>query len=99
MMSIPKRTLERCSAMETDRLTRRDFVEAVGISAGASALLGAPGITRGGLANEKIRLVLIGAGSRGNQLLDSFLPQSDVEVVAIADVDDRHAAETAERVK
>jgi predicted dehydrogenase len=85
--------------METDWLTRRDFVEAVGISAGASALLGVPGITRGGQAHEKIRLVLIGAGSRGNQLLDSFLPQSDVEVVAIADVDDRHAVETAERVK
>ena len=50
-------------------------------------------------ANEKIRLILIGAGSRGNQLLDSFLPRPDVEIVAVADVDDHHAGETAERIK
>ena len=50
-------------------------------------------------ANEKIRLALIGAGSRGNQLLDSFLPEKDVEIIAVADVDDHHAGETAERVK
>src|SRR5882724_8363362 len=85
--------------MATDWLTRRDFVEALGIAAGASTLLGAPGIVAGGSANEKIRLALIGAGSRGNQLLDSFLLQPDVDVVAIADVDDRHAGETAARVK
>ena len=85
--------------MAIDRLTRRDFVEAVGVSAGGATLLGAPGIALGGSANEKIRCVLIGAGSRGGQLLDSFLPQADVDVVAIADVDDRHAGETAERVK
>ena len=42
---------------------------------------------------------MIGAGSRGNQLLDSFLPQPEVELVAVADVDDRHAGETAERIK
>ena len=50
-------------------------------------------------ANEKIRLALIGAGSRGNQLLDSFLKQPDVEIIAVADVDDHHAGETAERIK
>ncbi len=49
--------------------------------------------------NEKIQLGLIGAGSRGNQLLDSFLPQAEVEIVAVADVDDRHASETCERIK
>ena len=85
--------------MATDRITRRDFVETVGITAGASALLGAPGASSAAPANEKIRLALIGAGSRGNQLLDSFLPQKDVEIIAIADVDDHHAGETAERVK
>ena len=49
--------------------------------------------------NEKTRLGLIGAGSRGNQLLDSFFRQPDCEIIAIADVDDRHAGETAKRVK
>ncbi|MFO0909375.1 MAG: Gfo/Idh/MocA family oxidoreductase [Isosphaeraceae bacterium] len=50
-------------------------------------------------ANEKARLVLIGAGSRGNQLLDTFLPQKDVEIVGVYDVDDNQAGKTAERVK
>jgi predicted dehydrogenase len=85
--------------METDGITRRGFVEAVGISAGASTLLSMPAIAAGGSANEKIRLVLIGAGSRGNQLLDSFLKQPDIEMVGIVDVDDRHAGETTDRIK
>ena len=85
--------------METAQITRRDFVEAVGISAGASTLLGMPAIAAGGSANEKIRLILIGAGSRGNQLLDSFFKQADMEVVGVVDVDDKHAGETADRIK
>jgi len=78
-------------------MTRRDFGETVGASAGA-VVLGAPAIGRGS-PQERIRLGLIGAGSRGGQLLDSFLPQPDVEIVAVADVDDRHAGETADRIK
>jgi predicted dehydrogenase len=85
--------------MAMDEISRRSFVETVGISAGAATLLAAPGIGSASSANEKVRLGLIGAGSRGNQLLDSFLPEKDVEIVAVADVDDRHAGETAERVK
>src|SRR5579864_2433719 len=85
--------------MASDRITRRGFVETVGLSAGAAALLAAQGTSRAVAANEKVRLGLIGAGSRGNQLLDAFLPQDDVEFVAIADVDDRHASKTAERIK
>ena len=37
--------------MAIDRLTRRDFVEVVGVSAGGATLLGAPGIALGGSAN------------------------------------------------
>jgi len=84
--------------MQTDRITRREFAEAMGISAGAVTLMGTPGIARAPSSNEKVRLGLIGAGSRGNQLLDSFLPQADVDIVAVADVDDHHACETAERI-
>ncbi len=32
-------------------------------------------------------------------MLDSFLPQPEVEIVGIVDVDDHHAGETADRVK
>ena len=84
--------------MATDRITRRDFVETMGMSAGAISLLGTAGVAAAS-PNDKIRLGLIGAGSRGNQLLDSFFKQSDIEIIAVADVDDRHAGETAERVK
>ncbi|HEX3447003.1 MAG TPA: Gfo/Idh/MocA family oxidoreductase [Isosphaeraceae bacterium] len=84
--------------MATDRITRRDFVESMGMSAGAISLLGTTGVAAAS-PNDKIRLGLIGAGSRGNQLLDSFFKQSDIEIIAVADVDDRHAGETAERVK
>jgi predicted dehydrogenase len=85
--------------MASDPITRRDFVEVVGTAAGTAAVVGTPAFARASAANDRIRLGLIGAGSRGNQLLDSFLPQKDVEIVAIADVDDRHAGETAERIK
>src|SRR5262249_49099417 len=50
-------------------------------------------------ANDRFRLGLIGAGSRGNQLLDSFFKHGDMEIVAVADVDDRHTGETVERIK
>jgi predicted dehydrogenase len=85
--------------MATEQITRRNFVEAAGLTAGAGAIFGAPAIAGAGSANEKIRIGLIGAGSRGNQLLGTFMNEADVEIVAIADVDDHHAQETAERVK
>jgi predicted dehydrogenase len=42
---------------------------------------------------------LIGAGSRGNQLLDTYFNQPDVAIVGVYDVDDKQAGKTAERVK
>jgi predicted dehydrogenase len=83
--------------MGTNQFSRREFVGAVG---GAAALMAtsAPASRAAG-ANERVRLGLIGAGSRGNQLLDTFLPQKDAEIVAVCDVDDNHAGKTAERVK
>jgi predicted dehydrogenase len=80
--------------MDAERFSRREFV---GTSAGVAAVL-ATGRSAVG-ANEKVRLALIGAGSRGNQLLDAFLPRPEVDFVAVADVDDRHAGETAEKIK
>jgi predicted dehydrogenase len=85
--------------MSTEGITRRGFVESVGAAAGASTLLGAPAIVSGAAASEKVRLILIGAGSRGNQLLDSFLPLPEAEIVGVVDVDDQHAGKTADRVK
>jgi predicted dehydrogenase len=82
--------------MTTDRVSRREFGGAV---VGSAALVAATRVTGAVAANDKVRLGLIGAGSRGNQLLDLFLRRPDVDVVAVADVDDRHATETAARIK
>jgi predicted dehydrogenase len=69
------------------------------VTAGSVALA-APRLGSAAVApNDKIRLGLIGAGSRGNQLLDTFLARQDVDFVAVADVDDHHASETAARIE
>jgi predicted dehydrogenase len=82
--------------MASDRITRRGFVGAVGATAGALTVAGAPRAAYS--AQDTVRLGLIGAGSRGNQLLGEFLKRDGAEWVAVADVDDRHADETAERI-
>jgi predicted dehydrogenase len=86
--------------MAADRVTRRGFVSTVGMSAGSAALLAAGSPASAGVAaNDKVRLALIGAGSRGNQLLEPFMDVPEFDFVAIADVDDHHATETAEKVE
>ena len=85
--------------MSTQEFSRRTFVGAMGAAATAGSLAQT---VRGGAGvgpNDTVRLAIIGAGSRGNQLLDLFLPQKDAEFVAVCDVDDKHATQTAERIK
>ncbi len=86
--------------MGTGRISRRGFVGAVGATAGAAALAGG-GRARAadGGPNETIRLGLIGAGSRGNQLLDGFFSRPEFAWVAVADVDDKHTAGTADKIE
>ena len=80
--------------MSTGHVSRREFV---GASAGAAALLASGRSALG--ANEKVRLALIGAGNRGNDVMKAFLTNKEVEFVAAADVDERHASETAAKMK
>jgi predicted dehydrogenase len=82
--------------MTTERITRRGFVGTVG---GAAAVVAAAGASGAVAANDKVRLGIIGAGSRGNQLLDTFLKRAEVDLVGVVDVDDKHAADTAARIK
>jgi predicted dehydrogenase len=84
--------------MSADNMSRRGFVSTVGLTASAAAL-NAASSSRAVGPNDKIRLAMIGSGSRGNQLLGPFMELPEFDFVAIADVDDKHAAETAERVK
>jgi len=71
------------------RVTRRGF-QATGVRAVAAttvaAAASAASAARVAGANERIRLGVIGLGNRGDQVLDAFLVQPDVQVVAIADL-------------
>jgi predicted dehydrogenase len=87
---------------DDQKLSRRGFVGTLGATAGAAAIhAGVRPATaaRSTGHNDKIRLGLIGAGSRGNQLLDGFFSRDDVVFTAVADVDDHHASRTAGRIK
>jgi predicted dehydrogenase len=85
--------------MATDRITRRGFVGAMGVTAGSAALLGSVGASGAVGPNDKIRIGLIGAGSRGNQVLKTFLENDRVDCISVADVDDQHASETADTIE
>ncbi len=86
------------SSGDGDRITRRGFVETAGAGLAATTLAGrARGSTTG--AADKIKLALIGAGSRGGQLLSEFLKCDDFVFTGVADVDDEHAASTADRIE
>jgi len=80
---------------ESGRITRRDFAGVVG---GTAAVLAAAGSSAAVGANDRVRLALIGGGSRGNQLVPAFLARPEVDIVAVADVDDQHAGKTAEAI-
>src|SRR3954469_22013065 len=85
--------------MATDRITRRGFVGALGVTAGSAALLGGAGASGAVGPNDKIRIGLIGAGSRGNQVLKTFLENDQVDGPSVVDVDDQHASGTADTIE
>jgi predicted dehydrogenase len=63
-------------------IDRRTFLGA----AGAAALAG--GLARSAPASERLRLGVIGVRGRGGELAREFAKRPDVEVVALADIDD-----------
>ena len=67
---------------EPAALNRRAFARTLAVAGGSVALggLGAPG------ANDRVRLGFIGLGNRGDQVLDAFLAQPDMEVAALCDL-------------
>jgi predicted dehydrogenase len=74
----------------TEKSGRRKFVANTGILA-AGVALGAPAFSAISYdrimgANEKIRTGFIGIGNRGSQLLNLFMKEPDLEVVALCDV-------------
>lgn len=63
--------------------TRRDFIKKA--AAGAAAFLAYPTARALG-ANDRVRLAMIGVGSRGQELLKQTLELPNAQVVAVADV-------------
>jgi len=69
--------------MKKEELARIDRRQFLGIAAGAAAYAAIPSQVLG--ANDRIRIGLIGAGDRGQQVLKDVLAQPGVECVAVAD--------------
>ncbi len=64
---------------------RRTFLKQSALVA-AGAITAAPTILRSRNSADRIRIGLIGVGNRGSQLLDGFIIQPDVDIVALCDV-------------
>jgi predicted dehydrogenase len=77
-------------------MNRRDFVKNSALAAGSVAVF-----PSGRLFNDakKARLGFIGTGLRGQNHLDNALRRSDVEVIAICDVDERMLGMAADIIK
>mgnify|MGYP000644408633 CR=1 FL=1 len=66
-------------------LSRRTFVK--GAALGVAAMAAAPAAR--GSANERIRIAIIGIRGRGGDHLEGLLPQPNLEVATLCDVDSR----------
>ncbi|MHB1308231.1 MAG: Gfo/Idh/MocA family protein [Limisphaerales bacterium] len=64
--------------------SRRSFVRQVAVASTATAL----STSRILGANDRVRLGFIGLGNRGDQVLDAFLKQPDIEITALCDLHD-----------
>ncbi len=76
--------------------SRRDFISQTSL-AGVGAMLTASQWQRVLGANERIRLGVIGTGNRGQYVMSLFQKQSEVDVVALCDVYDRHLNQALEK--
>ena len=67
---------------------RKQFIKNTALTAASLALLPTTNLFAA-TVKEKIKLVMIGTGLRGQNHLDLILRRSDVELIAICDIDDR----------
>src|SRR5688500_9627829 len=73
-------------------LTRRRFLRR---SIATAAVLGGAAFGQVLVANERIRVGLIGAGNRGRGLWEDFLAQPDVGAVSVCDVHPSYVEQAA----
>ncbi len=71
-------------------MNRRHFLKNVSIASGGSILLPSGALfAMHSIANTNVKIAIIGTGLRGQDHLELLLRRSDVEVVAICDINDR----------
>lgn len=82
------------------RVSRRNFLQAAAVTAGAVAFptLIPASVLGPNAPSRKLNLAAIGLGGMGNGNLGAFLNDENVRVVAICDVDQAHADRARERV-
>ena len=78
-------------------MERRKFVKDTALAAAAFTIIPSSRL----MANdeEKVRFAIIGVGLRGQDHLDNLLRRSDVDVIAICDIDERMLGMAADRIK
>ncbi|HCL05884.1 MAG TPA: glycosyl hydrolase, partial [Chitinophagaceae bacterium] len=69
-------------------MNRKTFITSSGMAAAAIAMAPVNELLASG-TKDKIRMGIIGVGLRGQNHLDLLLRRSDVDLVAICDIDDR----------
>lgn len=74
------------------QLDRRRFVKQASVAASGLALASNLTPARAAGANGKLNLAIVGTGGMGRGHLGWFLQRSDVQVVALCDVDNQHLA-------
>lgn len=79
-------------------MRRRDFIKNAAVTSAGMAVLPSVNLFAN-TAEGKIRLAFIGTGLRGQNHLENVFRRSDVEVVAVCDVDDRMLKMTADLFK
>src|SRR5205085_6250176 len=79
---------------------RRRFLQTSAALLGAPLFVPATALGRDGKASasERITLGFIGTGGRGRSLINAFVKQKDVQIVAANDVDAKHLKLGAEAV-
>lgn len=81
------------------KTTRRDFIRTTAIAGAGLSLVSTDKLFASPAADAKVRLGFIGVGLRGQNHLDLALRRSDVEVVAICDVQQRMIDMSRELIK
>jgi predicted dehydrogenase len=81
----------------SNHINRRDFLKKSAIGAFGFAIL--PSFISRAAASDRLRIAHIGLGGMGNQHMEWFAGLSDVEIVALCDLDKDHLDGTMKKLK